>query len=197
MENYKNLIAHKTAIIDEGATIGNNCKIWHWTHICKGAKIGDNCSFGQNVFIGNNVVIGNNVKVQNNVSIYDNVILEDDVFCGPSMVFTNVYNPRSKIIRKKEFKTTNVGKGTTLGANCTIICGINLGRHSFIAAGAVLRESCKNYSLMAGVPAKQIGWMSTYGEQIKLPLKGSKNWICPHTKEVYFLKDDQMFMIDS
>jgi UDP-2-acetamido-3-amino-2,3-dideoxy-glucuronate N-acetyltransferase len=161
--------AHETAIIDQGAKIGINTRIWHWTHICGGAIIGEKCSIGQNVFVGNRVVIGNNVKIQNNVSIYDNVTLEDDVFCGPSMVFTNVYNPRSEISRKNEYRDTLVKKGATLGANCTIICGHTIGRYAFIGAGAVVNCDVPDFALMVGVPARQIGWMSSFGERLDSP----------------------------
>lgn len=180
---------HPTAIVDNKATIGQGTRIWHWTHICSGAKIGNECSLGQNVFVGNKVCIGDNVKIQNNVSVYDNVTLEDDVFCGPSVVFTNVYNPRSAIIRKDEYKNTLVKKGTTLGANCTIVCGVTLGNYSFIAAGAVINKNVKPYALMAGVPAKQIGWISEYGEQLDLPLQGDGVAICPYTNTHYKLND--------
>jgi len=158
---------HSTAIIDDGAIIGEDCRVWHWVHICGGAKIGNKCSFGQNVFVGNEVSIGNNVKIQNNVSVYDAVTLEDDVFCGPSMVFTNVKNPRSSISRKNEYKKTHVKKGVTLGANCTVICGVTIGRHAFVAAGAVITKNVPDYALMAGVPAKQIGWVDKAGERVK------------------------------
>lgn len=178
---------HETAIVDEGAQIGAGSRIWHWVHISGGAKIGEKCSFGQNVFVGNNVTIGNNCKVQNNVSIYDNVYLEDDVFCGPSMVFTNVYNPRSAIVRKNEYRNTYVKKGVTIGANATIVCGVTLGEFSFVAAGAVINKDVKPFALMAGVPAKQIGWMSKFGEQIKLPLEGKGEYVCPNTQEKYVL----------
>ncbi len=184
---------HPTAIIDEGACIGENTSIWHWVHICKGANIGSNCSLGQNVFVGNKVVIGNNVKVQNNVSIYDNVTLEDDVFCGPSMVFTNVYNPRSGVSRKNEYRNTLVKKGATLGANCTIICGITIGSYAFIGAGSVVNCDVPDYALMVGVPARQIGWMSQYGERLDLPLKGDGQIICPNTNKQYFLKNGICF----
>ena len=187
--NYK---VHETAIVDEGAVIGEGSRIWHWVHISAKAKIGKACSFGQNVFVGNNVTIGNNCKIQNNVSIYDNVFLEDDVFCGPSMVFTNVYNPRSAIVRKDEYRNTYVKTGVTIGANATIVCGVTLEKFSFVAAGAVINKDVKAFALMAGVPAKQIGWMSKFGEQIKLPLNGSGEWTCPHTKEIYRLIDGQM-----
>lgn len=188
----KDYFVHETAIVDDGAQIGSGCRIWHWVHISGEAKIGEKCSFGQNVFVGNRVTIGNNVKIQNNVSVYDNVILEDDVFCGPSMVFTNVYNPRSAITRKDEYRDTLVKKGSTIGANATIICGVTLGENSFIAAGAVVNKDVKPFALMAGVPAKQIGWMSKFGEQINLPLSGNGEWQCPHTKETYTLKDGQI-----
>ena len=178
---------HETAIVDEGAKIGNGCRVWHWVHISSKAIIGEKCSFGQNVFVGNNVTIGNNVKVQNNVSVYDNVHLEDDVFCGPSMVFTNVYNPRSAVVRKEEYRDTVVKKGATIGANATIICGVTLHENCFIAAGAVVNKDVKSFALMAGVPARQIGWMSKFGEQIKLPLEGSGDWTCPHTGDKYVL----------
>jgi len=163
MSNYT---VHPTAIIDEGAQIGNGSRIWHWVHICGKAKIGNDCSFGQNVFVGNDVIIGDNCKVQNNVSIYDSVKLEDDVFCGPSMVFTNVYNPRSAIERKNEYRQTLVKKGTTIGANATIVCGVILGEYCFVAAGAVINKDVKPFALMAGVPAKQIGWMNVHGERV-------------------------------
>lgn len=158
---------HPTAILDEGAQIGEGTRIWHWVHICGGAKIGERCSFGQNVFVGNDVVIGNNVKVQNNVSVYDAVYLEDDVFCGPSMVFTNVYNPRSAITRKDEYRKTQVRRGATLGANCTIVCGVTIGRYAFIGAGAVINRDVPDYALMLGVPARQKGWMCRCGVQLK------------------------------
>lgn len=183
---------HETAIVDDGASIGEDSRVWHWVHICSGAQIGKSCSFGQNVFVGNKVTIGNNVKIQNNVSVYDNVIIEDDVFCGPSMVFTNVYNPRSTIVRKDEYMNTIVRKGVTIGANATIICGVELGEHCFIAAGAVVNKNVKPFALMAGVPAKQIGWMSKFGEQIKLPLTGEGRYVCPSTKEEYTLSGDQI-----
>ncbi len=158
---------HPTAIIDLGAQIGENTRVWHWTHVCAGARIGDNCSLGQNVFVSNDVIIGNNVKIQNNVSVYDAVQLEDDVFCGPSMVFTNVYNPRSAITRKNEYRKTRVKRGATLGANCTIVCGITIGEYAFVAAGAVVNRDVPNYALMVGVPAKQRGWMCVCGVQLK------------------------------
>ncbi|MCC3861715.1 acyltransferase [Pseudemcibacter aquimaris] len=179
--------AHDSAIIDEGAQIGNNSRIWHFVHVCSGAKIGSSVSLGQNVFVGNKVTIGDNCKIQNNVSVYDNVTLENEVFCGPSMVFTNVYNPRSGIERKDEYKDTLIKKGTTLGANATIVCGVTIGEYAFIGAGAVINKDVKPYALMVGVPAKQIGWMSEYGEQLDLPLKGKGKTTCPHSNEVYIL----------
>jgi UDP-2-acetamido-3-amino-2,3-dideoxy-glucuronate N-acetyltransferase len=158
---------HPTAIVDEGAQIGDGSRVWHFAHICSGARIGRGCSFGQNVFVANDVVIGNNVKIQNNVSVYDAVRLEDDVFCGPSMVFTNVYNPRSAITRKDEHRQTLVRRGATLGANCTIVCGNTVGEYAFIGAGAVVNRNVPAYALMLGVPAKRRGWMCTCGVQLK------------------------------
>jgi UDP-2-acetamido-3-amino-2,3-dideoxy-glucuronate N-acetyltransferase len=178
---------HPTAIVDVGAQIGDGSRVWHWVHISGGARIGERCSFGQNVFVGNDVVIGNNVKVQNNVSIYDAVILEDDVFCGPSMVFTNVYNPRSAVTRKDEYRKTLIRRGATLGANCTIVCGVSVGEYAFVAAGAVVNRDVKPYALMAGVPARQIGWMSRYGERLPLPMAGEGKAVCPHTGKIYRL----------
>jgi UDP-2-acetamido-3-amino-2,3-dideoxy-glucuronate N-acetyltransferase len=178
---------HESAIVDDGAHIGKDCRVWHFVHVCSGAKIGDGVSLGQNVFVGNRVTIGNNCKIQNNVSIYDNVHLEDKVFCGPSMVFTNVYNPRSGIERKDEYLDTIVKKGATLGANCTIVCGVIIGEYSFVGAGAVINKDVKPYSLMVGVPAKQIGWMSEFGEQLDLPIIGSGEAVCKHSQDTYRL----------
>ena len=183
-----NYTKHETAIVDEGAQIGDATRIWHWVHVSGKAQIGQKCSLGQNVFIGNNVSIGNNVKIQNNVSVYDNVFIEDDVFCGPSMVFTNVFNPRSEFVRKDEYRDTTVKKGATIGANATIVCGVTLGEYCFIGAGAVITKDVKPFALMTGVPAKQSGWMSRFGEKISLPLSGTGKWICPQTKEVYLLE---------
>lgn len=188
--NLTKITKHETAIIDDGATIGDGCRVWHWAHICSGAVIGKGCSFGQNVFVGNKVTIGNNVKVQNNVSVYDNVHLEDDVFCGPSMVFTNVYNPRSAVTRKDEYRDTLVKQGATLGANSTIICGTSIGKYAFIGAGAVVNKNVPDYALMVGVPARQIGWMSQYGEQLELPLTGNGQTKCPHTGKIYRLENN-------
>lgn len=180
---------HPTAIVDEGAQIGEGTRVWHWVHICGGARIGKGCSFGQNVFVGNDVAIGDNVKIQNNVSVYDAVTLEDDVFCGPSMVFTNVYNPRSAVTRKDEYRRTLVKRGATLGANCTIVCGNTVGEFAFIGAGAVINRNVPAYALMVGVPARQIGWMSEFGEQLALPLQGTAEAICAHTGARYVLDD--------
>ena len=157
---------HASALVDDGAVVGARTRIWHWTHVCAGARIGVACSLGQNVFVGNDVVIGNNVKIQNNVSVYDSVRLEDDVFCGPSMVFTNVYNPRSEITRKDEYLNTLVKKGATLGANCTIICGVTIGKYAFIGAGAVVNRDVPAHALMVGVPAMRRGWMCSCGVQL-------------------------------
>jgi UDP-2-acetamido-3-amino-2,3-dideoxy-glucuronate N-acetyltransferase len=180
---------HDTALIDPGALIGAGSRIWHWVHVCGGARIGQNVSLGQNVFVGNKAKIGDNCKIQNNVSVYDNVTLEDNVFCGPSMVFTNVYNPRSLIERKDQYRDTHVGKGATLGANCTVVCGVDIGAFAFVGAGAVITKDVKPYALMVGVPAKQIGWMSEFGEQLELPLEGSAGCVCKHTGETYRLID--------
>jgi UDP-2-acetamido-3-amino-2,3-dideoxy-glucuronate N-acetyltransferase len=180
---------HPTAVVDEGARIGDYCRIWHWVHVSAGAVIGDGCSLGQNVYIGNRVTIGSNVKIQNNVSVYDNVRLEDDVFCGPSMVFTNVYNPRAAVSRKTEYRDTNVSRGATLGANCTIVCGVTIGQYAFVGAGAVVNRDVPAFGLVLGVPARLSGWMSRYGERIPLGLNGSGEYRCPHTGDVYALVD--------
>ena len=180
---------HPTAIVDEGSKIGQGSKVWHWTHVSEHAVIGRNVTLGQNVFIGNKVFIADDCKIQNNVSIYDNVSLEEGVFCGPSMVFTNVYNPRSFINRKNDYKNTLVRRGSTLGANCTIICGITIGEFSFIGAGAVVNKDVKPFALMVGVPARQIGWMSEFGEQLELPLDGDAITICKNTGSSYKLAD--------
>lgn len=178
---------HETALVDAGAQIGAGTKIWHWVHVSSGALIGDNCVLGQNVFIGNKVVIGNNVKIQNGVSVYDGVSLEDDVFCGPGMVFTNVYNPRAFINRKDEFKDTLIKRGATLGANCTIVCGVTIGEYAFIGAGTVINKDAPAFALMMGVPGKQVGWMSRFGERMLLPLSGSAEYTCPQTGDLYIL----------
>ena len=174
---------HPTAIVDQGAKIGEASRVWHWVHICGGARIGKGVSLGQNVFVGNKVVIGDHCKIQNNVSVYDNVTLEEGVFCGPSMVFTNVYNPRSLIERKSEYRDTLVKRSATLGANCTIVCGVTIGEFAFVGAGAVVNKDVKPYALMVGVPARQIGWMSEYGEQMPLPPASSSCcWCCSSTR---------------
>lgn len=183
---------HPSAIVDEGAQIGEGSRVWHFVHVCSGAVIGRNVSMGQGVFVGNRVTIGDNCKIQNNVSVYDNVHLEEGVFCGPSMVFTNVYNPRSLIERKDEYRDTIVRKGATLGANCTIVCGVTIGRYAFVGAGAVVNKDVPDYALMVGVPAKQIGWMSEFGEQLNLPVTGEAETTCEHTGAVYILKDNKV-----
>jgi UDP-2-acetamido-3-amino-2,3-dideoxy-glucuronate N-acetyltransferase len=187
--------AHETAIVDEGAQIGSGSRVWQWVHVCGGAKIGSGVSLGQNVFVGNKVIIGDKCKIQNNVSVYDNVYLEEGVFCGPSMVFTNVYNPRSLIERKDEYRDTFVKKGATLGANCTIVCGTIVGAFAFVGAGAVVNKDVPAYALMVGVPARQIGWMSEYGEKLDLPVTGSAQTTCEHTGQKYQLKDSQVTVI--
>jgi UDP-2-acetamido-3-amino-2,3-dideoxy-glucuronate N-acetyltransferase len=184
---------HDTALVDPGAQIGTGSRIWHWVHVCGGAQIGKNVSLGQNVFVGNKVKIGDNCKIQNNVSIYDNVTLEEGVFCGPSMVFTNVYNPRSLIERKAEYRDTHVERGVTLGANCTIVCGVSIGEFAFIGAGAVITKNVKPYALMVGVPAKQIGWMSEFGERLDLPLMGYSSCECEMTGTKYQLDNDHVY----
>ena len=184
MNNY---YKHPSAIVDDGAQIGEGSRVWHFVHICAEAKIGERCSMGQNVFIGNKVVIGNDCKIQNNVSVYDNVTLEDGVFCGPSMVFTNVYNPRSFVDRKSEYMSTLVKTGASMGANCTIVCGNTIGKFAFIGAATLVNKDVPDYALMVGVPAKQIGWMSEYGERLDLPLTGDGETSCMHTGGKYTL----------
>lgn len=187
---------HESAIVDDGAQIGDGSRVWHFVHVCSGAKIGQQVSLGQNVFVGNKVTIGDKCKIQNNVSVYDNVHLEEGVFCGPSMVFTNVYNPRSLIERKDEYRDTLVKKGATLGANCTIVCGVTIGQYAFIGAGAVINKDVPDYALMVGVPARQIGWMSEYGEQLDLPLNGHAEVKCQYTGHVYQLSDSELSKVD-
>ena len=186
---------HPSAIVDDGAQIGEGSRVWHFAHICSGAVIGRGVSLGQNVFIGNRVIIGDRCKIQNNVSVYDNVTLEEGVFCGPSMVFTNVYNPRALIERKDQYRDTRVGRGATLGANCTIVCGVTIGAHAFIGAGAVITRDVPDFALMAGVPARHLGWMSAYGERLELPLEGSAETTCPHTGDHYRLLDGEVSLI--
>lgn len=179
---------HPSAIVDPGASIGDGTRVWHFVHVCGGAVIGRNCSLGQNVFVGNRVRIGDNVKIQNNVSVYDNVTLEDDVFCGPSMVFTNVYNPRSAVSRKDEYRDTVVRRGATLGANCTIVCGVDVGEHAFVGAGSVVNRDVPAFALMLGVPARHAGWMSRFGERLPLATQGDGEATCPHTGDRYVLR---------
>ncbi len=183
---------HDSAIVDDGAEIGEGSRVWHFVHVCGGARIGKNVSLGQNVFIGNKVVIGDNCKIQNNVSVYDNIQLEEGVFCGPSMVFTNVYNPRAQIERKNEYKETLVKKGASLGANSTVICGVTIGEYAFVGAGAVVNRDVAAYALVVGVPAKQIGWMSEYGEQLDLPLEGEAQVTCEYTGTCYALRGNTL-----
>ncbi|MEH6560724.1 MAG: UDP-2-acetamido-3-amino-2,3-dideoxy-D-glucuronate N-acetyltransferase [Marinobacter sp.] len=183
---------HPSAIVDEGAQIGDGSRVWHFVHVCGGARIGKGVSMGQNVFVGNKVTIGDNCKIQNNVSVYDNVHLEEGVFCGPSMVFTNVYNPRSLIERKDEYRDTLVKRGATLGANCTIVCGVTIGEFAFLGAGAVVNKDVPAYALMVGVPARQIGWMSEFGEQLDLPVTGNAEATCAHTSSVYKLQGSKV-----
>lgn len=182
--------AHPSAIVDEGAQIGDDSRVWHFVHVCGGARIGSGVSLGQNVFVGNKVIIGDRCKIQNNVSVYDNVTLEEGVFCGPSMVFTNVYNPRSLIERKDEYRDTVVKRGATLGANCTIVCGVTIGAHAFVGAGAVVNKDVPDYALIVGVPGRQVGWMSAHGEQLDLPLNGEASVTCQHTGDIYTLTGD-------
>jgi UDP-2-acetamido-3-amino-2,3-dideoxy-glucuronate N-acetyltransferase len=183
---------HESAIVDDGAEIGEGSRVWHFVHVCAGARIGKRVSLGQNVFVGNRVVIGDDCKIQNNVSVYDNVTLGDGVFCGPSMVFTNVYNPRSFVERKDEYRDTRVGTGASLGANCTIVCGVTIGDYAFVAAGAVVNRDVKPFALVAGVPGRQIGWMSRHGERLELPMEGDGEAACPASGETYRLKDGEV-----
>ena len=187
-----NVQVHETAIVDAGAQIGSGSRVWHWTHVCGQAQIGENCSLGQNVFVADKVVIGNNVKIQNNVSVYDNVTLEDDVFCGPSMVFTNVYNPRSAINRRDEYRDTLVGRGATIGANATIVCGVTIGKYAFIGAGAVVNRDIPDYALAVGVPARQIGWMSEFGEQLDLQVAGDGEAVCAKSGAKYRISNGKL-----
>ena len=183
---------HPSAIVDDGAQLGDGCRVWHFAHISAGARIGRSCSFGQGVYVGNDVLVGHNVKIQNNVSVYDAVTLEDDVFCGPSMVFTNVHNPRAAVVRKAEYRRTLIKRGATLGANCTIVCGVTVGEFAFVGAGAVVSRNVPAFALVAGVPARRIGWMSRHGERLNLPLHGDGEAICPATGECYRLSGDTL-----
>lgn len=183
---------HPSAIVDDGAQLGDGTRVWHFVHVSPGARIGEGCSLGQGVYVGNDVTIGRNVKIQNNVSVYDAVTLEDDVFCGPSMVFTNVHNPRSAVVRKNEYRRTLVKRGATLGANCTIVCGTTIGEHAFVGAGAVVSRDVPPYALMVGVPARRIGWMSRHGERLPLPASGQGEAACPVTGERYRLDGESL-----
>jgi UDP-2-acetamido-3-amino-2,3-dideoxy-glucuronate N-acetyltransferase len=191
----RDFYAHETVVIDDGVEIGNGTKIWHFSHIMTGCKIGKNCNLGQNVVVSPDVLLGDNVKVQNNVSIYTGVICEDDVFLGPSMVFTNVINPRSAIIRRNEFVKTVVGRGATIGANATIVCGNNIGKFAFIGAGAVVTREILPYALVVGNPSRQIGWMSEYGHRLEFNSEG--NAVCPESREKYKLLGDSITKIQS
>jgi UDP-2-acetamido-3-amino-2,3-dideoxy-glucuronate N-acetyltransferase len=192
MEN--DYYAHPSAIVDEGCTIGKGTKIWHFSHIMSNCKLGENCNIGQNVVVSPDVVLGNNVRVQNNVSIYTGVICEDDVFLGPSMVFTNVINPRSAISRKDEYRKTLVEKGATIGANATIVCGHNIGRYAFIGAGAVVTKEVKPYSLVVGNPGRHTGWMSEYGHKLKFDASGKAK--CPESGDQYSLEEGNVRKIN-
>jgi UDP-2-acetamido-3-amino-2,3-dideoxy-glucuronate N-acetyltransferase len=189
--------AHDTAVIDDGAVIGAGTRVWHWTHVCGGAVIGRDCSLGQNVFVGNRARIGDNVKIQNNVSVYEGVTLEEDVFCGPSVVFTNVLNPRSRFPRKGQYRATRVRRGATLGANCTIVCGVEIGQHALIGAGAVVTRNVPPFALFLGVPARQTGWMSRYGDRLPLPLAGDGRARCPHTGDDYLLSHGVLRLVET
>lgn len=184
-------LVHYSAIVDSGATLGEGTRVWHFAHVCGGARVGAGCSLGQNVFVGNDVQIGDRVKIQNNVSVYDAVTIEDDVFCGPSMVFTNVYNPRAALARKDQYRRTVVRRGATVGANATIVCGVTIGEHAFIAAGAVVNRDVPAFALMVGVPARQAGWMSRHGERLALGVDANGRTQCPHTGDVYTIRGGQ------
>ncbi|HZF78277.1 MAG TPA: acyltransferase [Rubrivivax sp.] len=186
---------HPSAIVDAGAQLGDGTRVWHFVHVSAGARIGGGCSLGQGVYVGNHVVIGDNVKIQNNVSVYDAVTLEDDVFCGPSMVFTNVFNPRAAVVRKNEYRRTLVRRGATLGANCTIVCGTTIGEHAFVGAGAVVSRDVPAFALVLGVPARRIGWMSRHGERLELPASGRGEAACPSTGERYRLEGEALTLV--
>ena len=186
---------HPSAIVDAGAQLGAGTRVWHFSHVCAGARIGGNCSLGQGVFVGNDVVIGDRVKIQNNVSVYDAVTLEDEVFCGPSMVFTNVHNPRAAVVRKQEYRRTLVRRGATLGANCTVVCGVTIGQYAFVGAGAVVQRNVPDFALVVGVPARRIGWMSRHGERLALPVAGDAEAACPATGERYRLQGELVTLV--
>lgn len=188
---------HPSAVVDEGASIGDGTRIWHFTHVCAGARIGADCSLGQNVYVGNDVVVGRGVKIQNNVSVYDAVTLEDGVFCGPSMVFTNVLNPRAAVVRRHDYRRTLVRRGASLGANCTVVCGTTIGEYAFVGAGAVVSRDVPAFALVAGVPARRIGWMSRHGERLDLPVQGRAIASCPATGEQYQLDDQTLSLIEA
>ena len=192
-----NYTAHASAVIDEGATIGDGSFIWHFTHVCSGAKIGMGVSLGQNVFVGNRVTVGDRCKIQNNVSLYDNVILEDEVFCGPSMVFTNVLNPRAFVSRKNEYKTTLVKRGASIGANATIVCGVEIGSFALIAAGAVVTKDVEPFALVAGVPAKQIGWISEGGVSLDEAKLLSGGHFIEQEAKLYILEKNAIKCLDA
>jgi UDP-2-acetamido-3-amino-2,3-dideoxy-glucuronate N-acetyltransferase len=186
----KKYFAHETAVIDEGASIGKGCRIWHFSHIMSGAVLGENCNLGQNVLVSTDVILGNNVKVQNNISLYTGVICEDDVFLGPSMVFTNIVNPRSAVIRKDQYVKTMVHRGATIGANATIICGNTLGAFCFIGAGTVITRDVPPYALVVGNPGKQVGWMSEYGHRLRFDENNMA--VCPESGDKYELKNEKV-----
>ena len=194
-KSLNKVFIHETAIVDQSVDIGAGTKIWHWVHVMSGAKIGEGCVLGQNVYIGGKAVLGNNVRVQNNVSIYDRVILDDDVFCGPSMVFTNVINPRSSVERQDEYRETDVGKGASIGANATIICGNEIGEYAFIGAGSVVTKPVPAYALMVGNPAKQIGWMSRAGVRLEFDEEGMA--MCEETGDFYEKKDKVVYFVSN
>lgn len=192
----RNYFKHESAFVDEGATVGKGTKIWHFSHISSTAIIGSNVVIGQNVFVAGNVSIGNNCRIQNNVSIFEGVELDENVFCGPSMVFTNVKNPRAEINKKNQFQKTLIGKGVTLGANCTIVCGVKIGKYAFIGAGALITKNVNDFALFVGNPGRQTGWVGKYGEKLNVPLDGHKETKCINTGEKYILSGNQLKLYD-